>query len=67
MKIRAAGWCTGKWLRLYETIRNIASGDMEIPLVVIRLGVTGLEISKYRKLNLLLTSSIYLVFLPQEM
>ena len=67
MEIGAAGSFTGKWLRLYQTIRNITSGDMEIPLVVNRLGVTGLEISKYRKLNLLLTSSIYLVFLPQEM
>ena len=36
----AAGWCTGKWLRLYQTIRNLTSGNLGIPLVVIRLGVT---------------------------
>ena len=39
----AAGWCTGKWLRLYQTIRNLTSGDTGIPLVVIRPEVTGLE------------------------
>ena len=31
-----------KWLRLYQTKRNLASGDMGIPLVVIRLGVQAL-------------------------
>ena len=39
----AAGWCTGKMLRLYQTIRNLTFGDMGIPLVVIRLGVTRLK------------------------
>ena len=39
----AAGWCTGKWLRLYQTIRNLTSGDTGILLVVIRPEVTGLE------------------------
>ena len=38
----ATGWCTKKWLRLYEAIRNLTSGDMGIMLVVIRLGVTRL-------------------------
>ena len=38
----ATGWCTKKWLRLYEVIRNLTSGDMGIMLVVIRLGVTRL-------------------------
>ena len=28
MEFMAAGWCTGKWLRLYQTIRNLTSGDM---------------------------------------
>ena len=32
-----------KWLRFDQTIRNITSGDLVIPLVVIRLGVTGLR------------------------
>ena len=35
MEFAAAGWRTGNWLRLYQTIKNITSGDMEIPLVVI--------------------------------
>ena len=43
MEFVAAGWCTRKWLRLYETIRNLTSGDLGILLVVIRLGVTGLK------------------------
>ena len=28
------GWCRKKWLRLYQTTRNLTSGDMGIPLVV---------------------------------
>ena len=43
MEFVATGWCTGKWLRLYQTIRNLTSGDTGIPLVVIRPEVTGLE------------------------
>ena len=39
----AAGWCTGKLLRLYQTIRSPTSGDMGIPFMVMRLGVTGLK------------------------
>ena len=42
MEFVAEGWYTKKWLRLYQTMRNLTSGDLEI-LVVIRLGVTGLE------------------------
>ena len=34
---------TGKWLRLYRTIRSLTSGGIGIPLVVILLGVTGLK------------------------
>ena len=33
----------GKWLRLYQTIKYLTSGDMGILLKVIRLGVTGLK------------------------
>ena len=43
MKFVATGWCSRKRLRLYQTIRNITSGDVGILLVVIRLGVTGLK------------------------
>ena len=39
MQFVAAGWCTRKWLRLYQTIRNLIFGDLGILLVVIRLGV----------------------------
>ena len=44
MKFVAAGRCTRRWLRFYQTIRNLTSGDMGIPLVVMRLGVTGLKL-----------------------
>ena len=43
MELIAIGCCTRKWLRLYQTIRDLTSGDLGIPLVVIRLGVTGLK------------------------
>ena len=43
MEFVAAGLCTWKWLRLYQSIRNLTSCNMGIPLVVIRLGVTGLK------------------------
>ena len=33
--------CTRKWLRLDQTRRNLTSGDLGIPIVVIQLGVTG--------------------------
>ena len=36
-------WCIRKWLRLYQTIRNPSSSDLEILVVVIRLGVTRLK------------------------
>ena len=53
MEFVAGGWCTKKWLRLYQTMRNQTSGDLEI-LVVIQLGLTGLE--KTRVLYLLVLS-----------
>ena len=35
--------CTVRQLRLDQAIRNLTCGDLEIPLVVIGLGVTGLR------------------------
>ena len=46
MKFVAVGWCTRKWLRLYQTIRDLTSVDLGITLVVIRLGVTRLKEGK---------------------
>ena len=43
----SAGWCTRKWLRFYQTISNFTSPDMEIPLVDIQLGVTGILCQPY--------------------
>ena len=43
MELVATGWCTSKWLRLNETIRNLTSGDLEIALMVIQLGETRLK------------------------
>ena len=43
MEFVAKCWCTRKWLRLYQIIRNITSGDVGIWLVVMRLGVTRLR------------------------
>ena len=39
MEFVAVSWCRRKWFRLYQTIRNLTSGDMRIPLVVIQLGI----------------------------
>ena len=39
MEFVPVGWRRSNWLRLYQTKRNLASGDVVIPLVVIRLGV----------------------------
>ena len=43
MEFMAASCCTEKWLKLYQTMRNITFGDKGIPLVMIRQEVTGLE------------------------
>ena len=43
MEFVAVGWYTRKWLRLYQIITNLTSGDLGISLVVIQLGVTGLK------------------------
>ena len=46
MELVAAGWCTTKWLRFDQSIRNLSSGNLGIPLVVIQVGVTGLKKTK---------------------
>ena len=46
MEFVAAGWCTRRWLRLYQIIRNLTSGDLGIPLVVMRPVVPGLKKTK---------------------
>ena len=43
MELVVAGWCTRKWLRFDQIIRNLTSGDCGISLLLIRLGVTGLR------------------------
>ena len=43
MELVAAGNCTRKWLSFGQTIRNLNSGALGIPLVVSRLGVAGLK------------------------
>ena len=43
MEFVTVDWCTGKYLNLDQTIRNLTCDDLEISLVVIRLGVTGLK------------------------
>ena len=43
MEFIAVGWCTLKGSWFHQTIRNLTSGDLGIPLVMIRLGVTGLK------------------------
>ena len=43
----AVGWCAGKYLRLNQTIRSHTCGDLEISLLVIRLGVTRLKKSMF--------------------
>ena len=42
MEFVATGWCARMWLRLDQAIRNLTSGDLGIPLVVIQVGVTEL-------------------------
>ena len=43
MEFVATSCCTGMWLRLDRNIRDLTCGDLEILLVVIQLGVTGLK------------------------
>ena len=43
MELVASDWCTRKWLRFDQTARNLTSSILQIPLVVIQPGVTGLE------------------------
>ena len=46
MEVVAAGRCIRKWLRLYQTMRNLTSDDLGIMLVVIQLRVTELKKTK---------------------
>ena len=43
MEFVTEGWCTRKWFRLYQIIRNLTSGDLGIPLVLIRPVVPGMK------------------------
>ena len=43
MELVAASLCTRKWLRFDQTIGNLTSGDLGIPLVVVQLGGTRLK------------------------
>ena len=43
MELVAARWCSRKWLRFDQTIRNLTSGDLGMPLVVIQLEVNRLK------------------------
>ena len=47
MEFVTSGSCKGKWLRVDQTIRDLTCGDLEIPLLVIRLGVTGPKNSEF--------------------
>ena len=39
----AASWCTTKWSRFNQTMRNFTLGDLGIPLVMIWKGASGLK------------------------
>ena len=41
--VYVADWCTVKQLRLDQSMTNLICRDLEIPLVVIPMGVTGLK------------------------
>ena len=43
MEFVATGSSTGKWFRSSRSIRDPTCGDLEILLVLIQLGVTGLK------------------------
>ena len=43
MESVAAGWCTVKQLSHNQTTINLICGDLEISVVMIRLGVNGLK------------------------
>ena len=47
MEFIAAGWCTRKWLRLDQTIRNLTSGDLGIPPEMMQLEACGLKKTEY--------------------
>ena len=43
VELIAAGWCTRKWLKFNQTIRNLTSGDLANPLVAIQLVLIRLK------------------------
>ena len=47
MEFVTSGSCKRKWLRVDRTIRDLTCGDLEIPLLVIRLGVTEPKNSEF--------------------
>ena len=47
MELVTAGWCAWKWMRLHQTVINVACSDVEISLVLIRLGVTRLKNTEF--------------------
>ena len=46
MEFVATSWYILTQLKLDQTIRNLISGDLEIPLMVIQLGVTRLKMTR---------------------
>ena len=47
MEFVTSGSYKRKWLRVDRTIRDLTCGDLEIPLLVIRLGVTEPKNSEF--------------------
>ena len=47
MEFVAVGWCTVMQLKLDEVIRNLTCSDLEIPLLVIGLGITELKKTRF--------------------
>ena len=54
MELVVASWFTRKWLKFYQTIRNLFFGDLVIPLVIIRQGVTWLRKDQGRDISSIL-------------
>ena len=47
MEFIDTAWCSGNWLRLDQTRRDLTCGDLEIPLVAIRVGKTEPKNNKF--------------------
>ena len=52
MELITAGWCTRKWMRFDQTIRNLICSDLGIPRVVIQLRGTRLKKTRAMYLDL---------------